>query len=1342
MKLLSLLASALLLELAAFPAEAAGIRIAGTVAGPDGRALAQARVDLAPLPANHGWGSAVLSGRAAPEPVRTTATDSAGSFALEAPTAGVWTVLVQAEGFVPMRLAPFPLVEATVLPPVLLPRDAGAIVQVRDGGGAARAGAWISAETASEALWRELLLEGWRPAARITVSDAQGLASLPRLAGERLAILAALPGSIAQTRAEGMDRTVLTLGGTSPCRTLEVRSENGGPLAEVMVAVGKTSWPVGTTDQEGRVGLCGALSQPIDLHLFAAGGGRHIRPLEPGGADGAPVIATLPRPAHITGRVLVSGGRPLAGALVWPMEDPGRFVSTDVAGIYRIEVTRGAPARLQVAAPGFLPKGIQIRLAAEDETRSPTVILESEVTASGQVVDRKGTPLAGVLVEAIALLPARGSSRSVTDSRGRFSLHGLRLQDSYEVTALRDGFSRAVTTLEVAALGRQGMRVVLTPARPAHGRITDGAGRPLEGAEVKLLFASSAAPPSAPLATAWTDRQGRFALPPVPIPRFGVTVRSRGFVPLKLPQVKVPPGEGPFDLGTLVLRPGSTLTGRVTNEQGEPIPEAGIWVLEAVTPLPEPAGRQARREPPQAVADRAGLFRLDDLARGRRVHLSVHRPGYLPRLVAAVDPPSPAPLEIVLEPAARVAGEILEEGSARPVARARVTLRSQGPLPGTVGIRPPVPSTSSAVADDQGRFVIEDVAAGRVELEAFAEGFVRSVPVELDIPLGGAAVDGVRLQLRRGARVQGFVRRASGEPVMGATLRITGEEAISDADGFYQVTGVRPGNHELSAFHPELERLVRRVNVAPGINQEDLVLTGGWRVSGRVIDERKDPILGARITLRAEVGLERRKYETASRDDGTFDFPGVVAGTYEILALRAGYATVEQRERLQVADGAVDGLEIVLPQGISVTGRLLGLEPEDLTTVEVEASQGEKALRAGTVDSLGGYEITDLGPGVWSIRALAREGVRQAEARVTIEREARSLTRDLDFSGTLALSGRVSYDRIALPETSVSVLGLDLAVSRSVITDHLGTFRIEDLEPGRYRISVANRDMMVSHNEEIELLADRDLDIEIATARVQGTVLSSVASEPLPNALVSALQVLGPEGTAASLTTVATDRNGAFSLARLATGTYRLSVRKDGYEPMERLLTVETGANHDLELKLAPTQGLELAVRFASGRFPSRITLNVLDSSGKAILTETRPAAGDRLHRFRTVPTGHWILVVSAPEAVPAWRTVEVPGPPLEVVLTEAAQIEVRIPDLLAENLIATLTAKALDGRPFIGVGPDGRLERQWTIRGGIGSVPGLPAGTWTIVVQAANQRTWQRTVTVTAGASLVLTFQ
>ncbi|HYH45477.1 MAG TPA: carboxypeptidase-like regulatory domain-containing protein, partial [Thermoanaerobaculia bacterium] len=959
------------------------------------------------------------------------------------------------------------------------------------------------------------------------------------------------------------------------------------------------------------------------------------------------------------------------------------------------------------------------------------LVLPRREPLPGRVTDRAGKPVPGALV-----WPRHDPGTAVPgDAEGRFELTAAPFP-RYALLAEAAGFLRG--TLQVApAAGERAsgaavppVRLVLGRRRPVTGQVVGPEGRPVPGAEVAVLTEGEAAPRGeapGPREIS-TGPEGRFAVPHAPAARFAVEVRKPGYALLRWPEIAVPPGEGPIDLGVLRLVPGAVVSGRVSDRVGAPIADAEVWLRGR-----RPAG--ARRAP-AARTDPAGAFRLVDLRPGEPIDLQVTAEGYLEAAVRGVVPPPAKPLAIRLTPAARVAGRVVD-GSGRPVAGAQVRLAPRPPEPGTAGVPPPAGARELAVTSgEDGGFAFAGVAPGAVLLEAAAAGFRLSEPLPAEVPQGGSLRDLV-LVLERGATVEGTVSDRGGEPVAGALVqfgRTGGVGATSDAAGRFRVDGVTPGAQLAEVDHRDFNRLTHRVEVAPEGTTADFVLTGGWPVAGRAVDEQGLPVAGAQLDLQQLDRLESRAYRASSGEDGRFRFARVAEGRYTLSATREGYAAEERFDALAVAGAAVEEVEVVLRAGAVLRGRILGLEPADLPRVRLRAARLEGGAREGRVDPAGGYEIADLAAGEWQVTGTLAGGRRQAEARLSVPRGVRQVERDLRFGGGIALSGLALFDGRELAGAHVSLRGLTAALERTVATDYQGAFRIEGLDAGRYRLTVSHPGELLVHNEDLDLAADREVVVELRTAEVRGQV-TGTGGRPVAGAYVTLHQHLAGAAEAASLFSVVTGADGGFRQARLAPGRYQITVRRDGYAPAEQWLELAAGAVEEVEIALAATEGLDLAVRLVSGQVPLVVTVSAFGPGGALVLSEARGLTPEGFTHIATLPPGQWELWIAAPGAAVERRAVTVPGATVEVVLAPAARLKVRIPALAGSDQLATVTLLDAAGRPFQAPEPGGAPRAAWPLAAGVGYVEGLPAGVWTVAAAGPRGETWRGSVALAPGA-------
>jgi len=1251
----------------------------GRVTDAQGAPIAHARVELRRMPANFEWSRGVLEGHPAAAPVAVATSDTSGRYALTAPEPGVWEVVVDAPGRVPMRLRPVPLVRPTVLPPVSPPEDVGALVEVRGLEGAPPRDAWVYAESAEADVWADAAEDGWRPAARLGRPDARGPLSLPRAPGERLRVTVLAPGRETGVSALGAARIQVTVQPEPLCprwvevQTRESEGSKGGPVPGAVVALGRLAWPAGVTDDDGRVEVRGPRGEEIPVFVLAADGrrasGRLAIPGECASDDSVEALRfELGAVSGLRGRVVDAAvGQPVPGALVWPGHDPGTFVRTGADGGFRLPVPSFERFWVQAEAPGRVPRARWVTKTELVAGELPDLPLERAVSLDGRVTDTRGTPVAGALLtirpepatgDPPPFHPGRAAGRAVSDAQGRFRLSGLRAAGGYGLAATRSGY------------------------RPAERRIEEIGGKDPD------------APDDAPDV----------------VLRLVEAARIRGRVVIS------------------------------STGEGEAIAGAGLWITEA-----DAGGRRSTppRRQPDAVTDDEGRFVIEELWPGEAVDLMADAEGFLVTEIEGIRPPLAEPLEVRLDPASSVEGRVVwvgEDGGTDGSVdghgvEATVRLEPAGPPPGTAGVpRPPGARELSTRTDAEGRFRFDEVAPGAVVLDAVARGLAPSPPLEVEVPERGG-LDGLVLEVRRGAVLEGWITDRRGEPVENARVRVARVAGRSDEDGRYRVDGVEPGTRTVEVEHPEFNRLTREVEIDPEWTAADFELVGGWPVAGRVVDEGGRAIAEARVEIVRQAAREQRRYRELTGEDGAFEIPRVAEGTYSLAVAREGFAARIEPRALRVEGRGVEDLEVVLSAGTTVAGRLLGLEPEQRSRVRVTAENTEGLELAGQVDPAGHYRVDDLGPGDWRVRGRLAGGTREAVVAVSVEPRQRRVERDLEFGGGLRLTGVVFFGGSPLAGARVTLSGYESPARRGVVSDAEGGFEMADLSPGSYRLSVSHQRELAVHNEDLELSTDRHVRVEVRTAGIAGRV-TTAGGEPVADAMVLVRQRVGERD--GSLFTVATAPDGGFRLVRLTAGSFDLTIRKPGFAPWERSLHLEPGeVVAGLEAVLEPTQGLVLAVRLAAGGTPPQVTVSAFDPEGRLVHAETLGLTADGHGVVGALAAGSWQLQVTAPGGAPVWVAAEVPGDPVPVILPAGGALRVRVPALLEAGLSGGLTLTDAAGRPFLAPDRAGVLRTVWPLEGGVTVLDGVPEGVWTLTATGPEGRTWQTQVTVPGGGEV-----
>ncbi|NIM01107.1 MAG: hypothetical protein GTN89_09365, partial [Acidobacteria bacterium] len=232
------------------PAAADDLVLAGRVVADGDTPLARARVSLHPLEASVERLERELGGERA-EPAAGTLSDNDGRFRLRAPSAGLWTLRIEANGFM-TRTAPIkPLTETMELGSITLSPAESITVRTLDRDGQPLPGATVYATTDRSRRFAGIGLR-WSTPARIGVTGEDGSVTLQRGEKERLRIVAAhenLP-AIQRRGILGSGATLKLPPGDS--RDVRITNDQGQPASGALVALADEPVPLGRTDDEGR----------------------------------------------------------------------------------------------------------------------------------------------------------------------------------------------------------------------------------------------------------------------------------------------------------------------------------------------------------------------------------------------------------------------------------------------------------------------------------------------------------------------------------------------------------------------------------------------------------------------------------------------------------------------------------------------------------------------------------------------------------------------------------------------------------------------------------------------------------------------------------------------------------------------------------------------------------------------------------------------------------------------------------------------------------------------------------------------------------------------------------
>jgi hypothetical protein len=591
----------------------------------------------------------------------------------------------------------------------------------------------------------------------------------------------------------------------------------------------------------------------------------------------------------------------------------------------------------------------------------------------------------------------------------------------------------------------------------------------------------------------------------------------------------------------------------------------------------------------------------------------------------------------------RIEGRVVDGETEKGVREFTITLQQTG---GRGRVPPPKPFRS-----DDGKFLIDDVAPGGWDLRVQAPGFSRGTA---SVMVEEAKTASALVALDRGGTVTGRVT-AEGRPLSDVQVMVPFDPGtryggtpviVSDSNGEFTLDGLASGSIRIEARRTGYAPASVTVNVSPGKEAHaEIEMTRGLELRGRVLDPSGRPIPQADLMTRGAPGS--MGFGMASTDaEGMFKLSGLADRNYTIVARKDGFAETT----MDVNPSATNDITITLGRGGTVTGRILGVAPNDLPFVDVRSMHSPSTVHP---DATGAYSLSGIPDGDAPIIAsLSRPRPRSVQAVAKVVNGISSPV-DLDFSSGIAVRGRVTQQgkivqgHVAFVPVARQPV-LMLPPGGEIARD--GTYELRVPEAGDYEVSVGRYGTaMPVKAGHVNVTGEMVFDIELRGATVSGTVLDSVTRQPIPNASVMITQFGAAQRANGA---------GRFSLELVADGKYQLRAQAEGYAPAVQQLEVANGVAPAVEVLLS--RGIEAAFRIldaTTGQSIDTYGVSIMDVvTRSSIYSGAPPADATGLRRITLQPGTYTLIAFAQGYTPPRPVTLTVPGPPVDLRLERQKQ--------------------------------------------------------------------------------------
>ena len=433
--------------------------------------------------------------------------------------------------------------------------------------------------------------------------------------------------------------------------------------------------------------------------------------------------------------------------------------------------------------------------------------------------------------------------------------------------------------------------------------------------------------------SASTDADGRFLIKDVPPGRYMVAASRAGFVRQEYGERASQRGGTPLSVlagqqvKDIVFRmiPGAIVTGKVVDEDGEPVYQASVMVQR----WSFWQGKKQLMPDGYSSTNDLGEYRIAQLAPGRylvQVTLSSfgERPGsipdthegYLPTFYPGVHDSGQA-VAIDVKAGEEVNGINVRMAPAHAV-RVRGTVKGPGVKSYGIGVmlsrkgQEFADGSRFARVDEAGSFELTGVTPGKYVVSAASFADNKRTSARLPIEVTDSDIDNVALILSEGVDINGRVRVEGNLSLKDRRIRVTlssdegqgpwGSRMPGDVqdDLTFLVRNCEDGDYRVSVWGLPEDAYLKSASVGghdvlaneftikgPSKPLELVVSANGGRVEGLVTDNKDKAFPGARVVLVPEESKRERRdlFKSGSTDQyGHFSLRGITPGTYVVYA--------------------------------------------------------------------------------------------------------------------------------------------------------------------------------------------------------------------------------------------------------------------------------------------------------------------------------------------------------------------------------------------------------------------------------------------------------------------------
>jgi hypothetical protein len=678
----------------------------------------------------------------------------------------------------------------------------------------------------------------------------------------------------------------------------------------------------------------------------------------------------------------------------------------------------------------------------------------------------------------------------------------------------------------------------------------------------------------------------------------------------------------------IILDAAQNLDIRVVNEKGDPISNAYV----------EPQQLEDGAFVGVSTTDHDGIVHFGSAAAGRHYRVLAMATGYCEKIVGDITTREVNEIRLVRERAL----DVKIASAEGPVEGAQVQLTLQSEFAYlSDGI-------DGQVSNSKGICSFKGLSDGVYAVSVTAPGFAHHKSATLSLKEG---TNQFSVTLDKGQVWTGRVVSPNGEPISNATVRIAnsaeGNEksprvsSISatsvktDAAGNFKFENVPSFAKYLVLSKPGSARRVvapkSQTSEGNQINVGDLVFANGGNIAGKLLDSFGVPLPGESLTLIGTQLSGGAAPRAVTNPDGTFQFQGVVAGTYSLDSQSvAGAHWTMGLSRISTEVVVEEGKTTELLLDGRRNGRVYGqvrvkgtIPSMPLEVVLRKPGAVVAEVAATRVGIHGAYELAVPAAGKYLIEVVSMEGpaIRAARLVTLANQENRAIDLEIGFA-TISGIVRSQESNAGLANATIKLETEDGSVW-TVRSGANGQFKMEGLPAAQAWISAQLDGYSTSKTQQISFANSRPATVELVLSRSSELVVRAIAPSvgPVSGARVHLWSEKGQHVAEAT-----TDARGEATWDALPAARYAITIEHAQFEGFHPHADLAAGQRTEESVELRKTGSVEITFKSKTGESFAQTQVSVTTSTG---LVRTLPADAMGIVRFDAVAEGKAIVKVA-----------------------------------------------------------------------------------------------------------------